>query len=196
MRLSEPLLTSRLANGTYLRASAGEALWQGSASIPIGTHREQAAIEALLRLTERPGASVMLYDPRQNGPASDPTGAALSGFSPTLTLVSTDRREIGLSNLPASFVLSAGDFFAFSYGASPTRFAFHQVVTGSTANGSGSTNSNPAEVVPSIRAGFTLSAPVTLIRPTFKALIKGVQTGTGQGVLTSGASFNFTQTLR
>lgn len=120
----------------------------------------------------------------------------MDGFNVTLTAVSTDRREVSFSGLPSGYVLSPGDMFAFTYGSNPTRYAMHRIVAGSTASGLGTTSDNPAEVVPPLRDGFTLGAAVTLVRPAFKAIISRPQYGTRQGVITSGASFDFVQTLR
>lgn len=199
LSLAEPLREARLGDGTVLRASAGEALWRGSMTLAVAPHVDAAAAEALLALAVRPGSSVFIYDPRKRGPASDPEGTALSSSTVLLAAVSTDRREVALSGLPASFVVSPGDMLGFAYGSDPTRYAMHRVVTGCTASAAGTTVGDPCEVIPAVRAGFSISTPttaVTLVRPAFKAVLSSLEYGSGQGRMTSGAAVSFVQTLR
>lgn len=191
MDLVEPVQVSQTAGGTPIRASLGEALWRGSFRLILQTHAEAAAAEAILSLAARPGASVLLYDPRHQRPAS---GGSLTGSSPLLQAVSTDRREISIAGLPNAYVLTRGDLLAFTYGSSPTRYALHRVITTRTASALGLVTE--LEVIPAIRAGFTTGAAVTLVKPVFKAVLSNVSNGTGRTVVTDGATVEFVQTLR
>lgn len=194
MECVEPAQEAQLADGTVIRSSLGEALWRGSFELIIQTHAEAAAAEAILALAARPGASVLLYDPRRSAPIADPDGSTISGSTPTLDAVATDRREVDVADLPSGYVLSRGDLLSFTYGSSPTRYALHRVVTGATADGTGL--AADVEVTPAIRTGYSLGATITLVKPPMKAKIVGVTTGQGGPVVTTGASLEFVQTLR
>lgn len=194
MEVVEPVQATQLADGTVIRASLGEALWQGTFRLAVATHADAAAAEGVLALATRPGASVLLYDPRTPGPRQDVNGAVLGSSTPTLQAVAADRREISIAGLPSAYVLSRGDLLAFTYSSNPTRYALHRVVTGATATGLGL--ASDIEVIPAIRTGYSLGAAINLLKPTMKAVIKAVGAGAGRPVITDGAIVEFVQTLR
>lgn len=191
----EPINMSRTAGGEVIKSSLGPALWQGSVSLLPGSPEDIAAIEALLSLVGRPGASFMVYDPRKSGPRADPTGSILGASTPTLESVDADMRRLSIEGLPNGYVLSPGDMLAFTYGSNPTRYALHRIIVGATADGLGVT---PLfEVTPMIRTGATAGAAVTLVKPACKAVLKDAASyGGGQFGVSSGPSFEFIQTLR
>ena len=193
MPLSEPTQETRLEDGTIIRASLGEALWQGEATVRVDRHSKAAQFEALLSLATRPGVSVFLTDPRKPYPTKDPGGGIVQGSSVTISAISSSRREVSFAGLPSFYEISSGDMFAFTYGSAPTRYALHRFVTGGTESGGGI---ELMECVPSIRAGASVGASVTLIRPAMKAIVSDVDFGSGRGLYTEGASFRFVQTFR
>lgn len=190
------LETSQTAAGEVFTADLGARLWQGQVTLARRTHAALSVFEAKLSLMQQAGASFMAYDPRRVGPASDPTGAIITPYVVYIDTLNANKRELTLAGLPSGYVITPGDYLSFSYGSSPTRFAMHQVVTGATTSGLGVTGS--IEVTPYIRPGAAALAPVSLIRPTFKAVIVpgSVTPSDGAGVQSAGLSFAFTQTLR
>lgn len=196
-RLFTPMQIDRTANGTVLPASLGDAVWRGSFTLtPQRSESAAARLDALLSVLDRPGSSVLLFDPRKQFPAADPSGATLGSSTPVVSaLDSGDARLLSVSGLPANYVLTAGDLIGWTYGSSPTRYALHRIVSDVTANGSGATAL--FEVSPFIQPGVTVSTAVTLIRPPIKALLDGAPGyGARRPGLFDGASFSFVQTLR
>jgi len=191
--LDEPLEMSRLANGTTLKSSLGEALWQGEAQLVPSRHHDAAATEARLAKLQRPGQFFLAYDTRFNDPMADPGGVILGAATPVLHTVATNNREVRVSGLPGGYVISAGDYLGWLYG-SPSRYAVHRAVTGATASGGGLT---PLfEMEPFVRPGFvTGTTGVVLIRPPIRAMLLDPQYGSGVLKITQGASFRFIQTL-
>lgn len=187
---------SQTAGGEVFTADLGARLWAGQATLAPRNHAALAVFEAKLALMQQPGASFFAYDPRRVGPAYDPAGTILGASSPVIASLNGNARELTISGLPAAYVLTPGDYLAWAYGSSPTRYAMHQIVTGATASGGGVTGS--IEVTPYIRAGAAVSAAVTLIRPAFKSVIVpgSVTPSDGGQVLSRGLSFAFQQTLR
>ena len=194
-RLSHPQEHTRLADGTVISASLGASLWTGSIRLAQANHPRHAQMEALIALMDQPGATFMCHDPRQIGPASDPTGAILGSRTVTIQSVAANLRELRLTGLPAGYVLAPGDMLGFQYGTNPVRYALHRLVVGGTASSGGLTPF--MEGVPNLRAGAVAGLAVQLIRPACKArLLPNPGYGTGRQAISRGASFDFIQTLR
>ena len=194
-RLSQPQEHTRLGDGSVISASLGAALWTGSIRLAQASHPHHAGMEALIALMDQPGATFLCHDPRQIGPAGDPTGAILGPATPTIHSLAANMRELRVTGLPSGYVLSAGDMLSFQYGASPVRYALHRIVVGGTASSGGLTPM--LEVVPNLRAGAVAGLSISLIRPACKArLLPDPTYGAGRQGLSRGASFDFIQTLR
>ena len=194
-RLSHPQEHTRLADGTVISASLGASLWTGSIRLAQANHPRHTEMEALIGLMDQPGATFLCHDPRQIGPASDPTGSTLGSAVPTIHSVAANLRELRITGLPSGYVLSAGDMLAFQYGSNPVRHALHRIVVGGTASSGGLTPL--MEVVPNLRPGAVAGLSVSLIRPACKArLLPDPSYGAGRQALSRGASFDFIQTLR
>jgi hypothetical protein len=192
----EPQQVDRTANGTVLKASLGEPVWRGTVRLANDANFHRGAeTEALLSLASRAGASFLIYDPRKSFPKLDPTGSILGATVPSLSAIDADRRRLSLSGLPSGYTMSPGDLLGWQYGSSPVRYAYHRIVVGAVANGSG--NTGLMEVTPTIPVAATAGAAVSLIRPVMKAVMQpdpDYGGGGRRGVL--GASFGFSQTLR
>jgi hypothetical protein len=188
---------SGLGSGEVLRADVGPQLWRGRVTLAPAYHETAQATEALLSLLQRADASFFVHDPRRVGPIADPDGAILDDATPTIHTLAANNRELRVQGLPVGYVLSVGDMIAFEYTVlGTTRYALHRLVAGATAPGTGIT---PLfEVTPAIRPGAAVSAAVTLVRPACKAVMMPgtVRYGSGRPLITSGASFDFIQTLR
>ena len=190
-----PIETTQLGDGTIIKASLGAALWRGTVQLAPAYSEDAAAVEAYLSLLQRPGASFFVFDPRRIGPKSNPTGSALTSSTVRIAALNANNRDISLSGLPSGFVISPGDMLSFSYSSSPTRYALHRVVAGATASVGGSTAQ--FEITPPIRPGAVVNTTVVLVRPFCKAVIMPEPDyGAGGPLISSGASFDFIQTLR
>ncbi len=192
--LSDPQEISRLGDGSILKASLGAALWAGEASLPSGPHCLQSEAEVRLARLMRAGETLLVYDPRSNGPASDPGGAILGASTPTIHTLDADNRRIRIQGCPPGYQLSVGDWIGWIYGSSPVRYAAHRIETAVVADGSGLTPLFAVE--PFIRTGVTLGTGVNLIRPPFKAVLTATDYGAGRARVSQGPSFSFIQTLR
>jgi hypothetical protein len=194
-QLSHPQEHTRLGDGTVISASLGASLWTGSIRLAQANHPRHAEMEALIGLMDQPGATFLCHDPRQIGPASDPTGSILGSRSVTIHSLASNMRELRLTGLPSGYALSAGDMLGFQYGSNPVRHALHRVVIGGTASSSGLTPM--LELVPNLRPGAAAGLTVSLIRPACTAqLLPEPSYGSGRQALSRGASFDFIQTLR
>lgn len=196
--LGENVDLAATRGGEQLAAEAGERLWQGEVALGRLLRAETGRPEVLVDLIRQPGRSFMAYDRRRPAPLADPAGAVLGGATPTIfALNGSDAREMRLAGLPSGYVLSAGDYLSFAYGASPVRQALHRVVDPLvTADTSGQTPF--FEVIPAIRPGAAAGAAVQLVRPWCKAVVVfgSVAPMRGTHTVYDGLAFRFVQTLR
>jgi len=188
--------TTGLGGGEILTAEVAPALWRGAVALPAVKARAADEIAALLMALDVPGGSFLAYKKNQHGPASDPIGAALSGFSPLIKAVDEPGSQISLKGLPGWFVLSVGDMLSFSYGSAPERRALHRIAKTAAVDGSG--HSSYLTITPHLRPGAAVDAAVELVKPYFKAVIVpgSVSDGTTRNGVTSGIGFEFRQSLR
>ena len=186
------------ANGTgggeIMTADLGPMLWTGSVSLGAMTALESATPELLLDVLGPPGRSFYAYDTRRPAPLADPTGAILGAAAPTINSLNANNRDVSLTGLPAGYVLTRGDYLAFT--CSGVR-ALHRIVTNTvSANGAGTTGT--FEVTPRLRAGASVGLAVTLVKASCKAvLVPGsVNKGRSRKTITREMAFRFSQTLR
>lgn len=195
--LSENLEISGLGDGSILRDEVGPRLWTGTFAIDHMTFAQARQVEALLSLLQGPQRSFLAWRLDCAYPASDPDGSQLSGYSPTISALDANNRELRITGLPVGYTLGRGDMLSFAYGSGPVRYALHRIVSGSAvADGQGL--SPWIEVVPHIRPGAAVSAAVTLTRPFCKAIVVpgSVTPGTSRRSKLRRLSFSFMQTLR
>lgn len=196
MECPENSVTSITGGGEVIRSTLAPQLWRGSVELAPRYHGEAAQIAALLDLIQRPGASFLAYDPRLKGPQDDLDGSTLASNTVQIASLNADNRRLALKGLPASYVLTRGDYLAFTSGSANLR-ALHRVVPATvTADSAGVTAQ--FEVTPIVRAGAAIDDVVTLVKAPLKAvLVPGsLSTGSGQRTVTSGMSFEFVQTLK
>lgn len=194
-RLDEAVQFNETAGGEVLSADYGARLWRADVTVRANTYVTLDSVAARAELVQQAGASFFVTHPWRDGPQSDPTGAALSGFTPQITGVNANMRDVTFSGLPVSYGLWNGDYVGFGYG-SPTRFAFHRIVTGNTSNGSGVAGG--IELSPPVRPGYSTPFDVSLIRPRFKAVyVPGSYSPPSQSrAVRTEFSFSLRQTLR
>jgi hypothetical protein len=192
--LPDAVISEATEGGEIFSAARGPRLWQAEFSLVSGTHADADRDLARLALLAMPGASFFAYDPRRSGPYNDAIGTLLGSSAPIISNVGY--RDIGISGLPAGYVLKRGDYIGWSYGASPTRYALHRMASDQTASGAGTIAA--IEVIPPVRPGLTVGTAVSLRRPVCKmVLVPGsLSAGEGRGVISGGASFRASQTLR
>lgn len=195
--LQESLEISRLADGSVLRDDLGARLWHGSVVVDRMTFAQAGAIEAKLAMLQGAGGSFRAWRIDSAYPDFDPDGSLLTGFSPQISQLAANAREMALSGLPVGYKLRPGDFVSFGYGSNPIRRALHRIVSDEvTASAAGQT---PLfEVIPHISPGATLTTAVELKRPYINAVVVpgSVRTGTSRGSKSRGLSFEFMQTMR
>lgn len=183
------------AGGEEMTAELGPMLWTGEVTLGTMLQAEAAVPEVLLDILRPSGRTFYAYDTRRPAPLADPTGAILGAATPTIASLNVNNRDISLTGLPVGYVLTRGDYLAFTYAT--TRRALHRVVAASiAANGSGVTAQ--FEVTPMIRPGATVGAAVLLIKADCKAVLDraSVNKGKTSQTVNRGMTFRFKQTLR
>ncbi len=193
-RLGRAQTQSETGGGELIQHGMGTRLWRGSVVLDKETHAYWAAVEARLALLEQPGASLLLWDTRMTGTLLDPGLTILGTATPVIDALASNNRELDISGLPSNYEISRGDLLGFTYGANPTRYAYHRVVTGDRANLAGVARN--IEVIPYIRPGAQIGAAVTLGTPVLKAIIPSAEYGESRATLSEGGSFQWVQTLR
>ena len=194
--LPETVDVSRTGGGEILTADLATSLWRGRLDLAVMTQDETAAIRPLINILRRSGASFFVSDLTRPWPRLDPSGMLLGAATPTILALGGSGRELSLTGLPVAYPISRGDLISFAYGASPTRYALHEVVGAAVANGAGQTGL--IEVNPPIRPGVVAGAAVQLVWPRCKAvLVPGsASTGTTSNTITTEASLEWQQSLR
>lgn len=193
--LPDSMVSDTQGDGQIVTANLGQRLWSGSVQMVPGYYRTIAALEARVSIIREAGRPFFVFPPHKAFPLADPDGATLGALVPVTSAIPS-ARTLSLAGLPAGYVISAGDFLSFAYGASPVRQALHQVVAGGVASGVGALAD--IEVTPAIRPGVGVGVPVRLVRPFCKAVyVPGsYRAGAFARGLGGGVSFDFRQTLR
>lgn len=189
----EHVVADMTGKGEWISDDVAPMLWQGEVTLGKMLDTEAAHASVMMDLIRPAGRLFYVYDTRRPAPKSDPLGVILGASAPVISALAASRRELSLSGLPAGYVLSRGDYLAFSYGG---RRALHRIASdGVVANGAGGT---PLfEVSTLIQPGATISTPVQLITPSIPVMrIPGsVTAGTSRRTVTDGLTFKFIQTL-
>lgn len=189
LRLVSRQETSMPALGAVIGKDLGPALWYGDWSTVPMPNDDALTLEAKLNALDGVISTFEAGDVRRPYPKAYASGV----FNDTglLNSVNVNNKAISFKSLPAGFVLSTGDYLAFTYGTSR---ALHQVMEPVTANGSGLTAE--FEVRPYIRPGYALNAAITLKQPKglFRLLPGSISTQT-QGSMFSIVSFKAVQAL-
>ncbi len=185
---------SRTAGGEIIVAELGARLWKARVTLAPASYADATALQAKLRLLQRAGASMFVSPRIGDQPQRDPNGV-IEASNVTIATLPAGNQTLSLAGLPPGYALSAGDYLSFSYG-DPALHAFHQLVSDARADASGVV---PAfEVVPQLRPGAMIGAPVTLVKPAFRALLVpgSLNEGVMQGTRVSGITFDLIQTLK
>jgi len=194
--LGEAMEIAETAGGEILASATGNRLWRGSIETPVENARQQAAAAARLAQLRQPGASFYLFDSAMRYPAGDPTGSILSGASLTVTgFVSGTDRGFIVGGVPSGYAVAVGDHVSISFGASLERRAYF-VVTADKAEIGGEIT---ILCEPGVPSAISIGDPVSLLRPTIKALVVPGSFRGGErfdGPMARGLRFDWIQTLR
>lgn len=152
---------STQADGTSYAKDLGPGRWFGDFLTEPLSHNRAAEFQAIIESLDGIIGRFEACDLRKQYPAAYPTGA----FADTGLINSViNPVTMTLKSLPAGFVLTRGDHFAFDYTIGSDTFrALHRVMETVVASGAGLT---PAFVIrPQLRMGYALNTPVKLKRP-------------------------------
>lgn len=152
---------SRNADGKSFGRSLGPPLWSGEwVTAPM---RNDVYAEFESKLNALDGIIGTFYgnDPRKAYPRV--SGSSFTETSAEIYAIGGDNKSLRIEGYPAGFIISAGDYLAFTYGSSPTNTALHQVLETVVCDGSGI--SPFFEVRPHLRAGVVVGDPVTMKNP-------------------------------
>jgi hypothetical protein len=178
-------------DGSYSGSIYGEALWQGEVEIAasqLGSNRRHRAI--LSAASTRAG-TLLISDMSRPYPTDDPDGSLTRAAGVTISEINVDNKRVKLEGVPAGFTLREGDLLGWQYGASPVRYALHEIIEGATANKN--TKTPWIEVSPFIRPGLVVGAPVQIQKPQIKAALLKYGPGSHRPAITDGGRFRFQQ---
>jgi len=188
---------SGTGGGEVLRASRGDILWEGKASLVVRRHDQQDQIKALMDEIRHGGAAFFVCDPKRRAPQFDKSGA-LQGASEAqiLSVDENDRRHLVLGGLPYGFEVSPGDLVSFEYGSNPVRYFLARVQQGGTF--SGVIPKCRLRVLPFLPSGLVAGLTVRLRDPICKAVyVPNSYTPIERTpAFDSGFEFNWRQTYR
>ncbi len=150
-----------------LGPSLWRARWQSTLHAPADGGAVRAWYDTLLSYEQFLGFHNLRQYPLAyaNGWGNLQVGGNPFSGAGQLVGVGANNVEVSLDALPAGFVLSPGDFFAFDY--ADTR-ALHRVSAGAVANGSGQV---AVEVRPHVRPGWAAAAAVAFYRASARMIV-------------------------
>lgn len=182
---------SRQAGGTPRVADIGPEAWTAKITAGPMTNAEILQAEAVINSMRGSLDTFYAWNPRAQYPQSDPDGTILGASAVHISALGGDSKSLGLSGLPAGYVITQGDFISWDNG---THRCLHQFVKSVTADAFGDTAL--VEVAPHILVGLLLSpsTPVTLVQPTAEMMIMpGSYSSPSSGALTGTMSFTAVQ---
>lgn len=149
-----------LRGGRNPVADLGAPIWtcevKSVRNVPLAGMREWVAWRNSLR---GHSPTFLMYDIDRQYPTAYPSGSGWG--SPTVAAFSQANRTIDLQALTASAVITPGDRLSITYGSS-SHYAYHEIVEGGTADGSGNLTVTVAE---DIRTGIAASDVVNMSKP-------------------------------
>lgn len=133
------------------------------------------------------------WDPAGQYPAADPDGAKIiTPANIKINSLNADNQRLSLKGLPASYVLTRGDYLAFDYGSAR---ALHQVWAASTVVADGTGLTGEFYVTPRIRPGASVNLVVTLVKPAAEMMIVPGSFASTEGPRVASISFDAVQVL-
>jgi hypothetical protein len=177
-------------DGRLWSAELSKPLWAFAVPLRAYFSKEARAVRAKISALEGQKHDFLFADPSYGGPAADRDGAALGAHAVTIGTISSDRTEVGFSNLPEGYALNAGDRFSVMFGGS--KYYLGEVAGDVVADESGDT---PAvKIAPWLSLGVSVGASVELVTPVVKVVVEKFTPATDQlGGVSSGASLYLLQ---
>lgn len=184
---------SGVGSGEVYKSSLGPTLWEGHFKFQPLDQQQAYEYDTVLHLLEYSGARIITRDFRRDGPKNDPNGTTISGSTLVIDSFNLSANEITISGFPAGYVLVPGDAIGFTYGTSPTRYAYHLTPFGGTADGTGVMSG--LTVSPSLVSGVQAGDPVSVYKPELKtvAIPGSFEYGKTEGQIRRGMGFRFVQ---
>lgn len=166
-------------------------LWTAEVSLANRPSKLARDLEALIDGLDGSRGTFLFADPTYPGPASGGDGL---GDVSIASIRSSDRGAVGLTGLPAGFVLTRGDRLSIEYAGG--RVYFGRFIEGGAASQAG--NIGRREVRPYLPQGIVTGIKVELARPYMKASIQPggfspFEYGLPEGLIASGASISLIQ---
>jgi hypothetical protein len=186
---------SGTAGGDVVAKDLGPALWRASIRSTALRNAVANQIEALIDGLDGSLGTFYVWNPKAQGPASDPAGTILGASTVKIKAPDDDDATVlQLKGLPAGYVLTRGDMLSFDWG-NPASRALHRIVSASvTADLSGDTGD--IVVRPPIRPGAAVDDVVTLIRAAAEMrLVPGSFSAPSSGPTWSTVSFEAVQVI-
>lgn len=149
-------------------------------------------IGALVRKAQ--GRPIMIYDPSNPYPASDPGGVILGASVVQINSIGGDGQSLSLKGLPADYILTTSDKGQIVF-ASGARNYFFEFSADLFANGAGVTPLG--DIYPPIPVGVLVDATVILIKPACKMKVHrgGFAPGQSSGNMTFGTTIELLERL-
>lgn len=178
------------ADGRIWQAQLAPPIWVATVRAGVMTHPEAERLDALVRGLDGTREAFLLCSPLFRAPASDPTGAGLSGASVQVSSIATGRRSLGLSGLPAGYQLRAGDKLSIDSGAA---MYFGEVTEDSTATAGGAIAA--LGVFPAVQMSISAPVAVSLVAPACRVVVRpGTHAvASADGAKSAGCSFQVVQ---
>lgn len=178
--------TLSLGGGEDITAFQGYPLWGGAIQLSPEYHADSEADLALLRRLNRTGQFFTLTPPHMQN-----QGAAVGQI-----YSSSAANLIAIGGVTSGREFKRGEFFSFTFGSSPVKYALHQFAEDAVADSVG--NTPEVEIEPPLQPGWTVGTEVRFSRPICKAkLVGGSLVGpNNRPVIAAGTSLQWVQTFR
>lgn len=184
---------STSGSGDTWQAELSPPLWIATVTIMNDYNNTVKQIAAKLRKLHGAQEQFLLVDPLSKYPASDPTGAVISGSIITVDEVGSDRQSIKFSGLPGLFKLTTGDKFTITYGSNPVIFSYHEISEDITTDALGAMEF--VQIFPHLPTSVAEGFNVIMNKPPCKMSVStgSFTSGRSSGLMTDGLSFKAIQ---
>lgn len=182
----------QLTSGKIISTAKGKPRWGGAGTLRSETISDSLSLMAQFGMLRGSIGSFLAYDQRRPYPLLDPTGAALSGFTPQVNAIHADRDQLQVKGVPATYKLSIGDFLSIPYGSG--QYYLGRLMSAATAV-AGVTPYFYVE--PNIPTGIVVNANINFLKPlaVMKLLPGGYKPPVNDAGRTEGIQLRFIQDL-
>lgn len=173
--------------GHDMQSELADPKWTARMTMRPHQNLDARKIAAKARKLDGSALTFMVYDPQNPYPYADPLGTILGASVVQVASIGVNNTSLALKNLPAGYIITAGDKGQINYGDNVFFFEFSENMT---ANGSGLTAA--IEIWPHVDVGIAVNQTVILKKPACKMSIMpdGFSPGRSKGPITSGMILN------